>query len=88
MGAVGNAYENAHAERVLGTLKHEYGLEGPWASWKRAERAVRQAIRLYNKERPHSALAMATPWAVYLGQAQAPAVQVKEVQDCPRMSQR
>ena len=88
MGAVGNAYENAHAERVLGTLKHEYGLDGLWVSWAQAERAVRQAIRLYNTRRPHSALGLAVPWAVYLGQAKAPAVQVKEVQDCThRMSQ-
>ncbi len=83
MGAVGNAYENAHAERVLGTLKQEYGVEGPWASWEQAQQAVRQAIRLYNTKRPHSALGLAVPWAVYLGQATAPAVEVKEVQDCP-----
>ncbi|HEY57833.1 MAG TPA: DDE-type integrase/transposase/recombinase [Anaerolineae bacterium] len=31
MGAVGNAYEKAFAERLLGILKQEYGLEGPWA---------------------------------------------------------
>lgn len=82
MGAVGNAYENAFAERLLGILKQEYGLEGPWADLAAARRATSEGLALYNHERPHGALNMAVPWAVYTGQAPAPEVLVKEVWTC------
>ena len=83
MGAVGNAYENAYAERVLGTLKHEYLLEGPWGSVAQAEAAIREAIDLYNTDRPHLALGGETPMSVYLQDAVATPVKVKEVVTCP-----
>ncbi len=83
MGMVGNAYENAYAERVLGTLKQEYLVEGPWASLEQAKSVVSQAIRLYNTERPHTALDWATPQDVYLQRAAAKPVKVKEVASCP-----
>lgn len=83
MGAVGNAYENAYAERVLGTLKHEYLLEGPWASLEQAEAVVRESIMLYNTDRPHMALNGATPMSVYEQSITAAPVKVKEVMPCP-----
>lgn len=56
MGARGNCYDNALAERVNGILKTEYGLGGRFVSYDQACRAVVQAIWLYNHERPHLAL--------------------------------
>jgi len=57
----GNCYHNALAERMNGILKQEYHL-GTWFRTKAlALRAVRQAVTLYNEQRPHLALAMRTP---------------------------
>jgi putative transposase len=61
--------ENALAERVNGILKQEYWLDGNFATRDEARRASRQAIRLYNTRRPHTALGMATPEAVHNGTA-------------------
>ena len=74
MGAVGNAYDNAFAERVIGTLKHEYALEGPFDSLQQAQQAWDKGRHLYNTRRPHLALDYATPEDVYLGRATAPAL--------------
>jgi putative transposase len=56
MGEVGNCYDNAMAERVNGILKLEYGLEHLFVTTRQANRAVREAVWLYNYERPHMAL--------------------------------
>ncbi len=67
MGRLGNAYDNARMERAIGTLKREYGIEGPFPTEKDALLAVKEAIGLYNHERPHWALALATPAQVHFG---------------------
>jgi putative transposase len=66
MGEVGNCYDNAMAERVNGILKIEYGLEHLFASTRQAKRAVREAVWLYNTERPHMALNYQIPHYVYI----------------------
>uniref|UniRef100_UPI0025F349A5 integrase core domain-containing protein n=1 Tax=Oceanithermus sp. TaxID=2268145 RepID=UPI0025F349A5 len=63
----GHAYDNARMERAIGTLKREYGIEGPFPTEGDAAIAVKEAIRLYNHHRPHWALALATPAQVYFG---------------------
>lgn len=65
MGAVGNCYENALAERVNGILKNEYGLDTLFVSKAHALRAVEEAIRLYNYERPHLSLNYRKPAEVH-----------------------
>ena len=65
MGRIGNAYDNALAERVIGTLKDEYGIEGPFPSEHLARQALQEAIFLYNHERPHLSLRYATPAQVH-----------------------
>lgn len=65
MGAVGNAYDNAVAERVNGILKLEFLLDQRFPNAAAAHKAVRQAISLYNTKRPHLSLDYATPAAVY-----------------------
>ncbi|MBN2499956.1 MAG: IS3 family transposase, partial [Anaerolineales bacterium] len=61
MGAVGNCYENALAERMNGILKLEYGLDGCFVDLDQARQAVREAVWLYSFERPHLALAYQVP---------------------------
>jgi putative transposase len=56
-----HCYENATAERVNGILKQEYGLDETFISGKLAIKAVKEAIRSYNMERPHWSLNLATP---------------------------
>lgn len=65
MGQVGNCYENAHAERVNGILKLEYGLDARFLDLDQVRQHVQQAVLLYNSERPHLALQYRTPLQVY-----------------------
>ena len=67
MGAVGNCYDNIYAERVIGILKGEYSLNLPFVSLTQLSPVVEEVIDLYNSDRPHLSLEMATPWDVYLG---------------------
>jgi putative transposase len=67
MGEVGNCYENALAERMNGILKCEYGLDDLFVDGRHALKAVRQAIWLYNYERPHLALHYRKPADVHFG---------------------
>jgi transposase InsO family protein len=66
MGEVGNCYDNALAERVNGILKIEYLLNQCFVSHQEAARAVKEAIWLYNHERPHLALNYGKPQEVYI----------------------
>jgi putative transposase len=65
MGEVGNCYENAQAERVNGILKLEYGLGQLLLDVAHARELTRQAIWLYNHERPHLALDYRKPVEVH-----------------------
>jgi putative transposase len=65
MGECGNCYDNAMAERMNGILKDEYSLDAKFKSHSMALRAVKQAIELYNTDRPHMALAYRTPIDVH-----------------------
>ena len=62
----GNCYDNAMAERMNGILKTEYSLGLKFKTKKQARIACKQAIRLYNEERPHCALGMLTPNRVHI----------------------
>jgi len=70
MGAVGNCYDNIFAERVIGILKGEYYLADRFVDQPQVDLAVHQAVHLYNSDRPHLALNMATPQDVYFGRCQ------------------
>jgi len=67
MGAVGNCYDNIFAERVIGTLKHEYALDARFIDHAQVSLAAAQAIHYYNTDRPHLSLNMAVPEDVYSG---------------------
>lgn len=65
MGARGDCYDNALAERMNGILKLEYGLDSRFRSIDQLRRAVRESVWLYNHERPHLALNYRTPAEVH-----------------------
>jgi len=60
-----HCYENAHAERVQGILKQEYGLRMTFKNLEQARNAVEQAVWLYNHRRPHSSLQFQIPAEVH-----------------------
>lgn len=57
--------ENAHAERVNGILKLEYGLGATFRDAEQVRLAVAQGVWLYNRRRPHASLNMRTPEVVH-----------------------
>ncbi|MEH8113439.1 IS3 family transposase, partial [Aeromonas veronii] len=59
-------YQNALAERVSGVLKGELLLQSP-QDLMQAREMVREAVDIYNVERPHHALKYRTPDAVHRG---------------------
>jgi putative transposase len=59
-----DCYQNALAERVNGILKGEFLLHRP-ADLAQATKMVAQSVRIYNQERPHTALKYKTPDAVH-----------------------
>lgn len=59
-----DCYQNALAERINGILKTELLLTRP-ADLGQARLMVRQAVEIYNNERPHLSLKMKTPSAVH-----------------------
>jgi len=65
MGEAGNCYDNAIAERVNGILKNEYLLDYEFANYEQAVKATREAVYLYNYERPHWSLGLKKPADVY-----------------------
>jgi len=59
-----DCYQNALAERINGILKTELLLTRP-ADLDQARQMVRQAVEIYNEERPHLSVKMQTPSAVH-----------------------
>jgi transposase InsO family protein len=48
-------------------LKGEYGLGSPFVNLNQVAPIVEEVVDLYNTDRPHLSLALATPSNVYLG---------------------
>jgi putative transposase len=65
MGATGNCYENAIAERVNGILKDEYLLDSEFIDIWQAKQATVQAVYLYNYKRPHWSLHFKKPAEIH-----------------------
>lgn len=61
MSAPGNPYENAVSERVNGTIKMEFYLDGYFSNIEQVRKAVKQAVVLYNNHRPHASCDFLTP---------------------------
>ncbi|MDR1250066.1 MAG: IS3 family transposase, partial [Treponema sp.] len=56
-----HCYENAHAERLNGIVKQEYGLGCSFLRKQQALAAIDEAVFLYNTRRPHLSLNYETP---------------------------
>jgi putative transposase len=56
-----HCYENACAERLNGILKQEYRLGLTFRDLQQAQRAVAEAVWLYNNQRPHMSLEYRVP---------------------------
>jgi len=65
LGANGDCYDTALAERMNGILKLEYGLDHRFRDLAQARRAVRESVWLYNHDRPHLSLGYRTPAQVH-----------------------
>ena len=65
MGEAGNCYDNAIAERINGILKDEYLLDSEFTDKEQAVKAVKEAVYLYNYERPHWSLGLKKPADIY-----------------------
>lgn len=82
MGTVGNCYDNIFAERVIGILKNEYALRTSFNNLTQVNQAVKEVIHLYNTDRPHLSLNMATPQNVYWGKCRnVPSLEIPEVSE-------
>lgn len=57
----GSPYDNAIAERIIGILKEEFNLDHEFSSHVQAQKAVTQALYLYNHKRPHLSCGYLTP---------------------------
>lgn len=56
-------YENAHIERVNGTIKNQYLIHRNITNFNELAKELKRAVYTYNDERPHSALGNMTPSA-------------------------
>ena len=61
-------YENAVAERINGILKQEFGLGKTIPNLKTAQKMVKHAVDIYNKQRRHYSLEIKTPEFAHLNQ--------------------
>ncbi|MBU0677685.1 MAG: IS3 family transposase [Verrucomicrobia bacterium] len=61
--------ENAMAERMNGILKQEYSLGCTFRLREQVDRAVEQAVALYNTRRPHRSLQLRIPGQVHFAAA-------------------
>lgn len=57
----GDPYENAVAERVNGILKQEFCIDAPHHDLLTKKQLIKEAIDIYNNERPHHSNYMLTP---------------------------
>jgi len=62
----GDPRENAIAERLNGIIKHEYLYDTKIRNIQQAHDKLKQSVKLYNGERPHSSVGNLTPENVHL----------------------
>ena len=61
MAAKGKAWENPVAERMIGILKEELGLDQKFKDYEHACAIIPQVIQIYNTKRPHLSCGYLTP---------------------------
>ncbi len=61
----GDPLENPIAERINGIIKEEYLSVKRIHTFRQAEQALKEAVRAYNEERPHTSISFMKPAAVH-----------------------
>lgn len=61
----GDPYENAVAERINGILKQEFVIDTYHAELGVIRKIVKEAIEVYNNQRPHYSNYLLTPWQMH-----------------------
>lgn len=61
-------YENAVAERINGILKYEFGLGNHLPDMTIAQKMLKEAVEIYNNERPHLSLNLCKPVEAHINQ--------------------
>ena len=62
IGSVGDSFDNAMAESIIGLFKTEViGPEGPWESVEHVEIDTLEWVHWFNTERPHESIDDLTP---------------------------
>lgn len=61
----GKCYDNAQAERIFNTLKHEYGFKNTFSSLKAVRKEMSVFVNIYNNIRIHNSLGNITPREMY-----------------------
>lgn len=56
-----SVYENAHVERVNGTIKNQYLMHWNITSFAQMKKMLKRAVDTYNSKKPHDALEKVTP---------------------------
>ena len=56
-------YENAHVERVNGTIKNQYLMHWNITTFRQLQKQLKRAVEAYNQQKPHGALNKMTPHA-------------------------
>ena len=67
MDSKGRALDNIFTERLWRTIKYEEVYLKEYNSLRQAREGLKQYMKFYNEERPHSSLSYRTPAEVYLG---------------------
>lgn len=57
----GDVYQNAHAERVNGTIKNDYLYPYNPQTYQELQEALKRAVKMYNQDKPHHSLGEMTP---------------------------
>jgi putative transposase len=65
MTQTGSPYDNAVAERINGTLKDEFGLDGVFSDRKQLVKQLNESIIAYNTLRPHLSNHLLTPMEMH-----------------------
>ena len=65
MTGKGKCYDNAKAERIFNTLKHEYGFKNTFRNIKEVRSELNHFVNNYNNLRIHESLGYKTPREVY-----------------------
>jgi transposase InsO family protein len=60
-----HCYQNAIAERINGILKDEFNLDAEFLNVNQVQKAVAQAVEVYNTKRTHWSLGLRIPQEMY-----------------------